>query len=154
MLYTVVNKKRPFPLLTPFAHPFQRWISLHLVICIDSVTGVCCVAECTQLEDPRLEWRAIQEAMLRDYLHTAQDVLEVCTFYIALPRALLPNCLEEVVVVVVEVDTRGYSKDGPLSPTRPCGESRFKRRHWENKMLDVKFFWTIVHKSSYRREYL
>lgn len=45
------------------------------------MTGVCCrVAECTQLEDPRLEWRAIQEAMLRDYLHTAQDVLEVCTF--------------------------------------------------------------------------
>nr|CAD7580647.1 unnamed protein product [Timema californicum] len=35
--------------------------------------------ECTQLEDPRLEWRAIQEAMLRDYLHTAQDVLEVST---------------------------------------------------------------------------
>lgn len=35
------------------------------------------VAECTQLEDPRLEWRAIQEAMLRDYLTTAQDVLEV-----------------------------------------------------------------------------
>lgn len=35
------------------------------------------VPECTQLEDPRLEWRAIQEAMLRDYLHTAQDVLEV-----------------------------------------------------------------------------
>ncbi|KAG8272241.1 hypothetical protein J6590_044900 [Homalodisca vitripennis] len=34
------------------------------------------VPECTQLEDPRLEWRAIQEAMLRDYLHTAQDVLE------------------------------------------------------------------------------
>lgn len=37
------------------------------------------VLECTQLEDPRLEWRAIQEAMLRDYLHTAQDVLEVST---------------------------------------------------------------------------
>lgn len=34
-------------------------------------------SECTQLEDPRLEWRAIQEAMLRDYLTTAQDVLEV-----------------------------------------------------------------------------
>jgi len=34
------------------------------------------VNQCTQLEDPRLEWRAIQEAMLRDYLHTAQDVLE------------------------------------------------------------------------------
>lgn len=34
-------------------------------------------AECTQLEDPRLEWRAVQEAMLRDYLQTAQDVLEV-----------------------------------------------------------------------------
>lgn len=34
--------------------------------------------ETTQLEDPRQEWRAIQEAMLRDYLQTAQDVLEVC----------------------------------------------------------------------------
>lgn len=34
-------------------------------------------AETTQLEDPRQEWRAIQEAMLRDYLQTAQDVLEV-----------------------------------------------------------------------------
>jgi len=33
--------------------------------------------ETTQLEDPRQEWRAIQEAMLRDYLQTAQDVLEV-----------------------------------------------------------------------------
>jgi protein KIBRA len=28
------------------------------------------------LEDPRQEWRAIQEAMLREYLQTAQDVLE------------------------------------------------------------------------------
>ncbi|XP_021928968.1 protein kibra isoform X2 [Zootermopsis nevadensis] len=34
------------------------------------------VNQCTQLEDPRLEWRAIQEAMLREYLQTAQDVLE------------------------------------------------------------------------------
>ncbi|XP_017772519.1 PREDICTED: protein kibra isoform X1 [Nicrophorus vespilloides] len=34
------------------------------------------VNQCTQLEDPRQEWRAIQEAMLRDYLQTAQDVLE------------------------------------------------------------------------------
>ncbi|GJQ65403.1 hypothetical protein Trydic_g7513 [Trypoxylus dichotomus] len=30
----------------------------------------------TQLEDPREEWRGIQEAMLREYLLTAQDVLE------------------------------------------------------------------------------
>jgi hypothetical protein len=36
------------------------------------------------LEDPRLEWRAIQEAMLRDYLHTAQDVLEVSTLFTSL----------------------------------------------------------------------
>lgn len=35
------------------------------------------VSETTQLEDPRQEWRAIQEAMLREYLQTAQDVLEV-----------------------------------------------------------------------------
>ncbi|KAL0116549.1 hypothetical protein PUN28_009893 [Cardiocondyla obscurior] len=35
------------------------------------------VNQTTQLEDPRLEWRAIQEAMLRDYMQTAQDVLEV-----------------------------------------------------------------------------
>ncbi|KAL0116550.1 hypothetical protein PUN28_009893 [Cardiocondyla obscurior] len=34
------------------------------------------VNQTTQLEDPRLEWRAIQEAMLRDYMQTAQDVLE------------------------------------------------------------------------------
>lgn len=36
--------------------------------------------ETTQLEDPREEWRAIQEAMLREYLLTAQDVLEVSFF--------------------------------------------------------------------------
>lgn len=35
------------------------------------------IVESTQLEDPRQEWRAVQEAMLRDYLQTAQDVLEV-----------------------------------------------------------------------------
>ncbi|KAL1509063.1 hypothetical protein ABEB36_003862 [Hypothenemus hampei] len=34
------------------------------------------LSESTQLEDPRQEWRAVQEAMLRDYLQTAQDVLE------------------------------------------------------------------------------
>ncbi|CAK1542527.1 unnamed protein product [Leptosia nina] len=34
------------------------------------------VNQVTQLEDPRLEWLSIQEAMLRDYLHTAQDALE------------------------------------------------------------------------------
>ncbi|CAH1973861.1 unnamed protein product [Acanthoscelides obtectus] len=33
-------------------------------------------SQSTQLEDPRQEWRAIQEAMLREYLMTAQDVLE------------------------------------------------------------------------------
>ncbi|ERL91242.1 hypothetical protein D910_08577 [Dendroctonus ponderosae] len=37
------------------------------------------VNQSTQLEDPRQEWRAVQEAMLRDYLQTAQDVLEVRT---------------------------------------------------------------------------
>jgi len=36
--------------------------------------------ETTQLEDPRQEWRAIQEAMLRDYMQTAHDVLEVSTY--------------------------------------------------------------------------
>lgn len=38
---------------------------------------LCFLIESTQLEDPRQEWREIQEAMLRDYLLTAQDVLEV-----------------------------------------------------------------------------
>ncbi|KAG8235589.1 hypothetical protein J437_LFUL016188, partial [Ladona fulva] len=33
------------------------------------------VNQSTQLEDPRQEWRAIQEAMLREYLQTAQDAL-------------------------------------------------------------------------------
>ena len=39
-------------------------------------------SETTQLEDPRQEWRAIQEAMLREYLQTAQDVLEVSSYKI------------------------------------------------------------------------
>uniref|UniRef100_A0A1B0EZL0 Protein kibra n=1 Tax=Phlebotomus papatasi TaxID=29031 RepID=A0A1B0EZL0_PHLPP len=30
----------------------------------------------TQLEDPRQEWKIVQEAMLREYLNSAQDVLE------------------------------------------------------------------------------
>ncbi|XP_041968975.1 protein kibra isoform X2 [Aricia agestis] len=34
------------------------------------------VNQVTQIEDPRLEWMSIQEAMLRDYLHTAQEALE------------------------------------------------------------------------------
>ncbi|XP_050297590.1 protein kibra isoform X2 [Anthonomus grandis grandis] len=34
------------------------------------------MSQSTQLEDPRQGWRAVQEAMLRDYLQTAQDVLE------------------------------------------------------------------------------
>jgi hypothetical protein len=33
--------------------------------------------ETTQMEDPRQEWRTIQENMLREYLQTAQDALEV-----------------------------------------------------------------------------
>lgn len=50
--------------------------------------------ECTQIEDPRLEWRAIQEAMLRDYLHTAQDQLEVIFIYLFLYN-FLHWCLVE-----------------------------------------------------------
>lgn len=34
------------------------------------------IAEFTQLEDPRQEWKGIQEAMLKDYLVSAQDSLE------------------------------------------------------------------------------
>lgn len=43
---------------------------------------ICFILESTQLEDPRQEWRVIQEEMLREYLQTAQDVLEVsCKYY-------------------------------------------------------------------------
>lgn len=35
------------------------------------------LVECTQLEDPRLEWREKQEMMLREYLQMAHEVLEV-----------------------------------------------------------------------------
>lgn len=31
--------------------------------------------ESTQLEDPRQEWKSVQEHMLREYLTSAQDVL-------------------------------------------------------------------------------
>lgn len=34
-----------------------------------------CQIESTQLEDPRQEWKSIQEHMLREYLTSAQDVL-------------------------------------------------------------------------------
>lgn len=34
-----------------------------------------CRLESTQLEDPRQEWKSIQEHMLREYLTSAQDVL-------------------------------------------------------------------------------
>ncbi|KAF4531755.1 hypothetical protein B566_EDAN014495, partial [Ephemera danica] len=34
------------------------------------------ISQTTQMEDPRLEWRAVQENMLREYLQTAQDALE------------------------------------------------------------------------------
>jgi len=34
------------------------------------------IEESNQLEDPRLEWRSIQEAMLKEYLHTAKEDLE------------------------------------------------------------------------------
>lgn len=47
-------------------------------------------AESTQLEDPRQEWRAIQEAMLREYLQTAQDVLEVRVYIFSL-AVILPD---------------------------------------------------------------
>ena len=35
------------------------------------------IAEITQVEDPRLQWRAEQETMLRDYLDHAHDDLAV-----------------------------------------------------------------------------
>ena len=35
--------------------------------------------EITQLEDPRREWRALQEAMLKEYLHTAAEDIAVCS---------------------------------------------------------------------------
>lgn len=34
------------------------------------------IAQTTQLEDPRQEWKSVQEQMLRDYLSAAQDQLE------------------------------------------------------------------------------
>lgn len=52
----------------PICHAYTK-----LVFCYPFFS----ILESTQLEDPRQEWRAIQESMLREYLHTAQDVLEV-----------------------------------------------------------------------------
>lgn len=34
------------------------------------------IAQSTQLEDPRQEWKSVQEQMLSDYLSAAQDQLE------------------------------------------------------------------------------
>ncbi|CAH2230576.1 jg25034 [Pararge aegeria aegeria] len=51
------------------------------------------VNQVTQLEDPRLEWLGIQEAMLRDYLHTAQEALEVSAMihYLVTAIVVLPR---------------------------------------------------------------
>lgn len=38
--------------------------------------------ESNQIEDPRQQWRQLQEAMLKDYLLTAQEDLAVCIFLI------------------------------------------------------------------------
>lgn len=46
------------------------------------MVSVFSAAESTQMEDPRQEWRTIQENMLREYLQTAQDALEVSLFLI------------------------------------------------------------------------
>ncbi|KPI98229.1 Protein kibra [Papilio xuthus] len=46
----------------------------------------------TQIEDPRLEWLSIQEAMLREYLHTAQEALEAYPSFATMPGYCL-NCV-------------------------------------------------------------
>ena len=38
---------------------------------------LCVCTELNQLEDPRLQWRQEQELMLKEYLVTAQDDLQV-----------------------------------------------------------------------------
>ena len=38
---------------------------------------LCVYTELNQLEDPRLQWRQEQELMLKEYLVTAQDDLQV-----------------------------------------------------------------------------
>lgn len=49
-----------------------------IVSCTINVVCIKCIdyfTESTQLEDPRQEWKSIQERMLREYLTSAQDVL-------------------------------------------------------------------------------
>ncbi|KPJ13501.1 Protein kibra [Papilio machaon] len=48
------------------------------------------VNQVTQIEDPRLEWLSIQEAMLREYLHTAQEALEASSA--RSPRQIALEC--------------------------------------------------------------
>ena len=48
-----------------------------------------CVTEVNQLEDPRLQWRQEQERMLKEYLVTAQEDLQVRTHSMIIGRASL-----------------------------------------------------------------
>lgn len=59
-----------------------RWFNWNIDFGYFQITSSLLIlfTESTQLEDPRQEWREIQEAMLREYLLTAQDVLEVRLF--------------------------------------------------------------------------
>lgn len=63
-------------------HEVSLWNDDIIYVSSCSVSKICFffIAEVTQLEDPRLEWLSIQEAMLRDYLHTAQEALEVSIY--------------------------------------------------------------------------
>ncbi|KAK1129533.1 Protein wwc2 [Melipona bicolor] len=76
------------------------------------------VNQTTQLEDPRQEWRAIQEAMLREYLQTAQDVLEVSL-----------ECILLTIFVAFEQATRPFEcNDQGLRGILICSGGDYKQR--------------------------
>ena len=54
-----------------------------------------CITEQVQAEDPRLEWRALQEDMLRQYLVTAKEDLQAKSELVTIKQARLSLAQDE-----------------------------------------------------------
>lgn len=62
-----------------------RFCFCRLPLSSSTIITILLFSESNQLEDPRLEWKRQQEAMLKDYMVTAQDDLEVRYLFVFRP---------------------------------------------------------------------
>ncbi|XP_048481190.1 protein kibra [Plutella xylostella] len=87
------------------------------------------VNQVTQLEDPRLEWLSIQEAMLRDYLHTAQEALEAKKEMYDVKKQRLCLAQDEYKHLNNALSTLGASRTSLCSSTTSVTTTSTTSRH-------------------------